>query len=289
MPGGNLRAIRKRISSVKSTRQITRAMKMVSGAKLRRAEERINAFRPYADELMTQVRSLAARSEGLTHPLLEGGVETAPPLFVLITSDRGLCGAFNANVIKQMIYYGEDNHLDLSQAVFYTVGRKAAEQVARRKWTLLGKQTQCPEPPTPEFTGAIVDTLVDAFRQGAVSSVTLVYNQFVNALSQKVTFQPLLPLPLTPQAGASRVEYLAEPEAQQLFDVLLPQAVSAQVERALLDNLAGEHGARMAAMDAASSNASDMIEKLTLNYNRARQAAITSELLDIVNGANAVE
>ena len=285
----NLRAIKTRIVSVKSTQQITRAMKLVSGAKLRRAEERIKRFRPYAAELSTTLEALLAREEGLDHPLMQAGTTTAPPLFVVITSDRGLCGAFNSSVIKKVLSHAEETKLNLKDAVFYTIGRKSTDQARRRNWTTLGKLAPLPEPPTPETVGNIAGVVQDAFLQGAVSSVHLVYNRFVNALTQTVMVRQLLPLTAGSTKASSLVPFLTEPKPHEVLETLAPQLLQAQIEGALLDSIAGEHGARMTAMDAANNNAKDVISKLTLTYNRARQAAITSELLDIVNGANAVD
>ncbi len=285
----NLRAIKKRITSVKSTQQITRAMKMVSGAKLRRAEERVRAFRPYVDELDLTLQSVLAREPELNHPLLQPGSTSAPHLYVLVTSDRGLCGAFNSNVIKQMIFHAEDNNLDLGNLAFYPVGKKGLEQLNRRKWNALATLTDIPEPPDAQWVAELAGNITEAFMDGAVSGVTLVYNQFINALRQEVTFDPLLPLSPGKVEVTNLTPFLAEPKSDELLDELAPRLVAAKLEGMLLDSIAGAHGARMAAMDAASSNASEMIEKLTLQFNRARQAAITGELLDIVNGTNAIE
>lgn len=284
----NLRAIKKRIGSVRNTRQITRAMKMVSGAKFRRAEDRIRGFRPYAHELQNSLETLIARDETISHPLMQAGVEGAPPLFVLVSSDRGLCGAFNTNVFKHTRWTLEDREIAPEAAVFYPIGRKARDFVRRRGWTTLGETVAVPEPPSPDLLVRVADTLTDAFLTGVVSSVTLVYNQFVNALVQKVVVEPFLPLE-RPSDASMQMPHLSEPARDRFADFLLPRLVTARLESVLLDSMAGEHGARMTAMDSASNNASDMIAKLTLTYNRARQAAITSELLDIINGKNAIE
>lgn len=288
MPGGSLRAIRKRISSVRSTQQITRAMKMVSGAKFRRAEERIRAFSPYARELQATLGALAARREMLDHPLFETGTAGAPPLFVVVGSDRGLCGAFNTNVFKQLRWALEDRGIDPKAAVFFGVGRKARDFIRRRGWTELGALSPLPEPPPPDVVAELAATLADAFRHGVVGEVHVVYNHFVNALVQKVQFEPLLPMP-QPTGTDLRVEHLTEPGADELVGRLVPEVFAARLEAILLDSLAGEHGARMTAMDSATKNASQMIGSLTLQYNRARQAAITSELLDIINGTNSID
>jgi len=286
----NLRAIKKRIQSVKNTRQITRAMKMVSGAKFRRAEERVRHFEPYADRFNQATAAILNREEALTHPLLREGISQAPPLVVLVAADRGLCGAFNANVFKAATYHLEDQGIDPADVVFYAVGRKAREFVQRRKWTLFGDLTPVPEPPTPDTICEISAKLSEAFLAGVVGSVTIVYNHFLNALTQRVQTRQLLPLELpAPEQSASLTPPLAEPQAPDLLMELLPRILDLNIERIMLDSLAGEHGARMTAMDSASSNAEDMIDTLTLTYNRARQASITSELLDIINGKNATE
>lgn len=285
----NLRAIRTRINSVKSTQQITRAMKLVSGAKLRRAEERIKRFRPYAAELSVTLEALLSREEGLDHPLLQTGVQAAPPMLVVVTSDRGLCGAFNSNIIKKVLSHADENKIDVANAVFFTIGRKAVDQARRRGWHTLGSLAPLPEPPTPEVISGIAGTIQEAFLKGVVSSVHVIYNCFVNALTQTVQVRQLLPLSAGAGQSDNRMPFLTEPKPHQVLEMLVPQLLEAQVEGALLDSIAGEHGARMTAMDAANNNAKEVIAKLTLNYNRARQANITSELLDIVNGANAVD
>jgi F-type H+-transporting ATPase subunit gamma len=288
MPGGNLRTIRKRITSVRSTQQITRAMKMVSGAKFRRAEERVRTFLPYARELETTLGALAARRETLTHPLLEAGVDGAPPLFVVVGSDRGLCGAFNTNVFKQLRYTLEDRGIDPKDAVFYPIGRKSRDFIRRRGWTVLGALAPLPEPPTADVVAELAAALADAFRSGVVGEVHVVYNHFVNALVQKVQIEPLLPMPQA-TGTLTHVPHLTEPGAEALAQRLVPEVFASRLETILLDSLAGEHGARMTAMDSATKNASEMIGGLTLQYNRARQAAITSELLDIINGTNSID
>lgn len=287
----NLRAIKKRIGTVRNTQQITRAMKLVSGAKLRRAEERVRAFRPYADELRQTLTSLVARGEGLQHPLLQPGSSQAPRLYVLVSSDRGLCGAFNSNIIRTTLRHLEEEGLSPNDVVFYTVGRKSTEQAKRRGWQTLGSVAPLPEPPSPELVARIAGDLTEAFLAGAVGQVRIVYNQFINALTQRVDVAPLLPLSsdVEQPSGGAQIPYLTEPDPSGVLQALAPRLVEAQVEGALLDSIAGEHGARMTAMDSATTNASDMIHRLTLTYNRARQAAITSELLDIINGANSID
>ncbi|RMF19366.1 MAG: F0F1 ATP synthase subunit gamma, partial [Candidatus Dadabacteria bacterium] len=167
----NLRAIKKRIGTVRNTQQITRAMKLVSGAKLRRAEERVRAFRPYADELRQTLTSLVARGEGLQHPLLQPGSSQAPRLYVLVSSDRGLCGAFNSNIIRTTLRHLEEEGLSPNDVVFYTVGRKSTEQAKRRGWQTLGSVAPLPEPPSPELVARIAGDLTEAFLAGAVGQV----------------------------------------------------------------------------------------------------------------------
>jgi F-type H+-transporting ATPase subunit gamma len=288
----SLRDIRKRIKSVKSTRQITKAMKMVSAAKLRKAQEAIMAARPYAQTLEALISELVSRVEpgSISHPLLvERPVKKAE--VILVTSDRGLAGGFNANVSKSAWRYLKEDGAKLEKHFITTLGKKGGDYLRARGYTIrkewagvLGKVT---------YAGA-ADVAAEAskrFLAGEVDAVYLAYNEFISAISQKVTFMRLLPFETSKKAntGGALVDYKYEPNPQAVLDALVPQALNTRIFRALLESAASEHGARMSAMENATKNAGEMISSLTLFYNRTRQAAITKELMEIVSGAEALK
>ncbi|TLM66612.1 MAG: ATP synthase F1 subunit gamma [Deltaproteobacteria bacterium] len=290
----SLKAIKKRISSVKNTRQITKAMKMVSAAKLRRAQEAVVAARPYADKVQQVLASLARREDQEAHPLLaQRGKGKA--LIVLVTSDRGLCGGFNANVSKTVERHVRANPDGYEQIDLLLIGRKGNDYLKRRPGMTIFKVYE-------NFLGTgqvsyapaslIGKELVELFENAQYDAVFLAYNAFRSAISQEPRIVPLLPVVADggDEAGDEHLtDYLYEPSASAVLDQLLPKYVEVQIFRAFLESVASEHGARMSAMDSASKNASEMIGKLTLQYNRARQAAITKELMEIISGAEAIK
>ncbi|KFA87365.1 ATP synthase F1 subunit gamma [Archangium violaceum] len=300
----SLRDIRKRIRSVKNTRQITKAMKMVSAAKLRKAQDAIIAARPYAQMLDQIISDLTTRSGGeeLAHPLL-----TSRPVrkveLLLLTSDRGLAGGFNSNVIRRasrFLYENSGVEIEVS-----TVGRKGNDffrqrgQKMRKDFGYLFQRL--------DYTHAsqVAEEMSARFLKGEVDAVYVVYNEFLSAISQKVSLAQLLPLqtlsvgaPTAAQVGQSApvaaptpalVDFKYEPARQDVLDRLVPQAVAIKLYRSLLESVASEHGSRMSAMENATSNASDMIASLSLTYNRTRQAVITKELMEIVSGAESLK
>ncbi len=297
----SLRDIRKRIRSVKNTQQITKAMKMVAAAKLRRAQEAIIAARPYAQMLDQIIADLAARSEGLAHPLLATR-EAKRVELVVLTSDRGLAGGFNSNVIRRATRFLFENEKSLEKIQLSTIGRKGNEFFKRRSVELRRDYPGLYAKVTYRKAADVAEELAANYLAGRVDAVYLVYNEFVSAISQKVTLTQMLPLqtfgPAAPAAGAgagaaapagAQVDFKYEPDQQAVLNRLVPQALAIKFYRALLESVASEHGARMSAMENATSNASDMIGKLTLFYNRTRQAAITKELMEIVSGAEALK
>ncbi|HZI13556.1 MAG TPA: ATP synthase F1 subunit gamma [Myxococcus sp.] len=297
----SLRDIRKRIRSVKNTRQITKAMKMVSAAKLRKAQDAILAARPYAETLDQIISDLAARSgdESLAHPLL-----TARPVrkveLLLLTSDRGLAGGFNSNVIRRANRFLYEN-TSLERIQLSTVGRKGNDFFRNRGQAIRKDFGGLYQRLNYAAASGVAGELVAAYLNGEVDAVHIVYNEFVTAITQKVTVAQLLPLQTlgagqgaAPGGATTRdpvalVDFKYEPDRQAVLDRLVPQAVNIKVYRALLESVASEHGARMSAMENATSNASDMIGSLTLTYNRTRQAVITKELMEIVSGAEALK
>jgi F-type H+-transporting ATPase subunit gamma len=285
----NLRDLVRRIQSVKGTQQITKAMKMVAAAKLRRAQDAISQARPWADTLSHVLANVAARTE-FSHPLLEAH-EGERTWVVVVSSDKGLCGSFNTNILRAV-----EKDLEAErwpEVELAVVGRKASDYFRRRRWNLVIDDRETMSALTAEAGPRLGKRFIEAFTSGEVDSVWLVYNSFVNMIRQDLVVDRLLPIePPTVAEEAkddSRVDYLYEPDARTLLAELLPRHVETQVQRALLDSAAAEQASRMTSMDAATRNAGDMIDALTMLYNRTRQAAITKELIEIVSGAQALE
>jgi F-type H+-transporting ATPase subunit gamma len=286
----SLRDIRKRIRSVKNTRQITKAMKMVSAAKLRRAQEGVISARPYAQTLDAVMGALMARVEpgSVGHPLLARR-EVKKVELVVVTSDRGLAGGFNANITRKALrYLAENKGLEVSVS---TIGRKGADFLRGRGVPLRKDNPGVWQKVNYPTAAAIAGELSQRFLSGEVDAVILMYNEFVSAIAQVPSAVQLLPFEAKvaeTRSGASQVDYTYEPSAQAVLEKLVPQAVAVKVLRALLESAAAEHAARMTAMENATRNAGDMIGSLTLFYNRSRQALITKELVEIVSGAEAL-
>ena len=289
----SLRDIRRRIGSVKSTQQITKAMKMVAAAKLRRAQEAITRARPYATLLEQALHRVAARSGGegqAGHPLLAERPMRVVEL-VVITSDRGLAGGFNANIVRRAQRFAVENDGKFQNILVSTIGRKGRDSARARKVPI--RQDYTGVLSRLEFTKAkeISEEYSRRFLDGEIDGVFLLYTEFKSAISQRVVLKQFLPIetgPADESAGAS-VDFLYEPSRQKLLADLMPRHLAVQVWRALLDSAASEHGARMTAMEAATKNAGELIGSLTLQYNRARQAYITKELMEIVSGAEALK
>jgi len=283
----NILDIRRRIRSVKNTQQITKAMKMVSAAKLRRAQERVMSARPYAQKILSVLNSLVTRSEGQTHPLLEdrGGERIQ---VVVITADKGLCGAFNSNIIKAaQNFISEHRHRQLT---LNCVGRKGRDFFRKGSLPLAHESVNIFARLDYSHAKQISATLMEEFSNKEVDAVYLVYNEFKSVIQQRIVVEQLLPIQkLAASEEASLIGYIYEQPANEIFSSLIPKHVEVQVYRALLESAAAEYGARMTAMDAATNNAVDLIDSLTLTMNRARQAGITREIIEIVGGAAALE
>lgn len=291
----SLKAIRKRIGSVKNTRKITRAMKMVAAAKLRRAQDAIIAARPYASALATVVSELAAVAGTDAHPLFEVR-EGKKVAVVAFTSDRGLAGAFNANVIKRTEAFIRDE-LAGHDVELRLIGRKINQYYTRRN-AVIASFDGAPSGATAlQLAGETANRIIDDFTSGKVDRVYVIYNEFKSAISQTTVVKQVLPVAAekvaTPAAGkaagAGSTDYVYEPGKLELLTRLVPLYVQIGLYRAALESIAGEFGARMSAMESATKNAGEMINKLTLQYNRARQASITKELLEIIGGAEALK
>ena len=279
--------IRRRIRSVKNTQQITKAMKMVSAAKLRRAQDRVIAARPYTAlqrKVLTDIAAAAAADErAAENPLLARRAEQRI-LLVLITGDKGLAGAFNTNLIKQaqfiLAHSGTAVTLEL-------IGRKGRDFFRKRGATISGDHVGLAAKVAYSDTAAIAHKAIEMFRNGETDAVYLLYNEFKSVVSQKVTYLRVLPLEMPEQSAP--VDYILAQPAAAMLDELLPKCVEMEFYRALLESAAAEHAARMTAMEAATSNAADMIDRLTLFMNRVRQASITKEIIEVVSGAAAAE
>jgi F-type H+-transporting ATPase subunit gamma len=282
----NVRDIRRRIRSVKNTQQITRAMKMVAAGRLRRAQENVFNARPFANQMLTMLSSVAARTDQSAHPLLmQRPVEKV--LLVLITADRGLCGAFNANLLRAAQNYLSEH--SVQQVSMLAIGRKGRDFFRRRRVRMAGEHTDLSGRVTFAHARTIAAQIADLYTGAEVDAVDLLYNQFKSVLVQRLTVERHLPVrPFQPPLGQAVIEYIYEQPPADIFRALLPHYVETEVYRALLESQAAEFSARMTAMDAATTNAAEIIDALTLNMNRVRQAAITKEIIEIVSGAAAI-
>ena len=277
--------IRRRIRSVKNTQQITKAMKMVSAAKLRRAQEAMFAARPYARKMLEVLGNLAVRAESHAHPLLQDRGDKRVVL-VVITSDKGLCGGFNANIIRTAVrFLAEREGKQLSLAL---LGRKGRDYFKRRQYAVRTEQVGIFQALRFSHARQIAHGIIEGFVKGEFDQVYLVYNEFKSIIQQRVVVDHLLPIERGEiKPDEPELDYIYEPSARGIFSGLLPKFIETQVWHALLESAAAEHSARMTAMDAATTNASDVIESLTLHMNKVRQAAITREIIEVVSGASA--
>jgi F-type H+-transporting ATPase subunit gamma len=287
----SLRDIRTRIGSVKSTRQITKAMKMVAAAKLRRAQDAILKTRPYAmllEQTLSRVASRAAAEEIVAHPLLAPRAQRTAEV-VVITSDRGLAGGFNSNIARRTQRFLTESSDRFERIELATVGRKGRDFFRARKLDVRKDFTGVNTDLRYEKAEAIAAEYTQRYLAGEVDAVFLAYNEFKSAISQKPVVFQLLPIETEPAEAAAGIDFKYEPSREALLADLLPRHVAMQVWRALLESAASEHGARMSAMESATKNAEEMIGLLTLQYNRARQAYVTKELMEIVSGAEALK
>src|SRR5918994_175718 len=282
-----LKIIRKRITSIRNTQQITKAMKMVSAAKLRRAQEAALLARPYADKMNDILTNVSARVSRAAHPLLATREEKRVQL-VLVTSDRGLCGGYNANLVRAAEAFIRTH--GGKEILLAFVGRKGADYYRRRRGETGERYLNFLSTPAEELAAVIGEKLINRFVDGETDAVYLIYSHFRSALSQVPTVEKILPVALSEsQEPEQLTEYLYEPGAEELLSSLLPKITEIKIQRALLEAAASEHGARMTAMDSATTNASKMMGSLTLQMNRARQASITRELMEIVGTAEALK
>ena len=285
-----LRDIKRRIRAVNNTRQITKAMKMVAAAKLRKSQTRMLEMRPYADKMNAVLRSLARGAESAAHPLLAFRPRKTIEVLV-ITSDRGLCGAFNSNILKTAQKVVAEMRKDNFEVVFSVIGKKAADFCKRRNMPVRGSWTGLSGRVTYPHAQEVANDIIENYIGETVDEVVLIYNEFKSVISQQVSVKRLLPLvsPETEEESEPAMDFLYEPSQEEIFNVLLPKNVEIQIFRALLESQASEEAARMTAMGNATKNADDMVGNLTLQYNKARQASITKELMDIVGGVEALK
>jgi F-type H+-transporting ATPase subunit gamma len=288
----NLKEVRIRITSVQSTQQITKAMKMVSAAKLKRATNAIIQLRPYANKLKDILANLSASLEGSSSPFIQER-EPNKVLIVVVSSNRGLAGAFNMNVIKatnSLIAEKYSSQYENGNVQIVSIGKKAQDFYQKRNYNVIGNNDEVYSDLTFENVTKITESIMAGFIKGKFDKVELVYNHFRNAAVQVVTTEQLLPLQKTEEntVSKSNVDYILEPSQQEIVEQLIPKSIKIQLYRAVLDSHASEHGARMTSMDKATENAGDLLKALKLAYNQARQAAITTELTEIVSGAAAL-
>jgi F-type H+-transporting ATPase subunit gamma len=289
----NLKEVRNRIKSVSSTQQITKAMKMVSAAKLKRATNAIVQLRPYANKLKDLLANLSESLEDGSSPYLQER-EPVRVLVVVVSSNRGLAGAFNANVIKtanNLIAEKYSKQLAAGNVSIVAIGKKSQEFYERRKYNVIGNNNDLYLDLNFENASKITESIMEGFVNGKYDRVELVYNHFRNAAVQFLIAEQLLPVPKPEKKEAikaANVDYILEPNQQEIVEQLIPKNIKIQLYRAVLDSNASEHGARMTAMDKATENAGELLKALKLSYNQARQAAITTELTEIVSGAAAL-
>ena len=289
----NLKEVRIRIASVQSTQQITKAMKMVSAAKLKRATNAIVQLRPYATKLKEILGNLSASLEGGSSPFIEER-EPNKVLIVVVSSNRGLAGAFNMNVIKttnNLIAEKYSDQLKNGNVSIVAIGKKSQDFYEKRNYKVIGNNNEVYTALTFENVTKITEAIMIGFENGDYDKVELVYNRFKNAAVQILTTEQLLPLPkaeTTTETKSTNVEYILEPNQEDIVKQLIPKSIKIQLYKAVLDSHASEHGARMTSMDKATENAGDLLKALKLSYNQARQAAITTELTEIVSGAAAL-
>jgi F-type H+-transporting ATPase subunit gamma len=281
----NMRDIKRRIRSVQNTKQITKAMEMVAAAKLRRAQGRAEASRPYAEKMREVITSIAAGSKGINHPMMVNR-EIKKTGYLVITSDRGLAGGYNGNLLRKLVQTIRQRHKSEDEYVIFVIGRKGRDFIKKRNYPLAGEAIGLSDSPDFVDIKDIATKAVNMFSDELYDELYLYYNEFVSAISQVPTEKRLLPL----EEQGSDVEvsnYEYEPSPEGVLEVLLPKYAETLIFSALLDAKASEQGARMTAMGNATKNASEMISSLTLKFNRARQASITQEISEIVAGANA--
>ena len=280
----NLKEIRNRIASVSSTMQITSAMKMVSAAKLKKAQDAITAMRPYADKLTELLQNLSATLDADSGSKFSDQRDVKNVLIVAITSNRGLCGAFNSNIIKQANVVAESYDANVSVVA---IGKKANDALSKNL-EVISNQSAVYDELTFDTVAGIAEMLMEQFESKAVDKIEIIYNKFKNAATQEVMTEQFLPIEPLENDTNVNLDYIFEPSKEEIVETLIPKSLKTQLFKAIRDSFASEHGARMTAMHKATDNATELRDQLKLTYNKARQAAITNEILEIVGGAEAL-
>ncbi len=281
------RDIKRRIKSVKSTQQITRTMEMVATSKLKRAQDRLVASRPYGGEVKSFIRELVASNPSVSHPLLERREDENRIAILLLTSNRGLCGAFNTNLIKRAYGLYEDLKGQGKEVSLSIAGKKGVSFFRFRQHAIEREYTELPELPSPDDVAGIADRFISLFSSGEIDKLMLIYNHFRSPVEQRPLIETVLPIPV-PESVEERSEYIMEPFPEEILGRLLPLYVHASIRMSLVESTTSEQGARRTAMKSATDNAEEMITYLVRSYNKARQAQITQEISEIVGGANAL-
>ena len=282
----NLKEIRIRIGSVSSTMQITSAMKMVSAAKLKKAQDAITAMRPYSTKLSELMKSFSGAS-GSTSKSYTESRELSNVLVIAISSNRGLCGAFNANISKEIAVFKTQQKFKSSKIDFLTIGKKINDTLSKTD-TIIQNNSEVFEDLNYENVSQIADQLIEFFVSKKYDHIEIVYNSFKNAATQIIKSEQFLPIPINESEGSENLDYIFEPSLESIANTLIPKSLKMQLFKAIRDSFASEHGARMTAMHKATDNASELRDELKLTYNKARQASITNEILEIVGGAEAL-
>ena len=287
-----LRDIKRRIVGVKNTQKITKAMKMVATAKLRRAQQRIINARPYAGKISEMLSHLVTQEEIASNPFLKS-VKVENVCVIVVTSDRGLCGAFNTNIIKEAVrYINEEQKTGEVKTKLFTVGKKATDYFSKRDYKVIAKETGLFSSLEINSALQIYNEVLSGFEKKEFERVVVIYNQFVSMVQQKIIVEQILPIPIKADNANRKSDsenYIFEPDQRMIFNYLLPKQLKAQFWKILLESNAAELGARMTAMDNATTNAQELIRTLNITYNKERQASITKEILEIVSGANALK
>ncbi len=282
----NLKEIRNRISSVSSTMKITSAMKMVSAAKLKKAQDAITAMRPYANKLTELLQSLSATLDGDSGSKFSNQREVKKVLIVAINSNRGLCGGFNSNILKESVKLAKDVYAN-QDVSFVAIGKKANDALSKN-FNVISNHNDVFDDLTFNNVAEIAQTLMDKFEEGEFDKIELVYNKFKNAATQIIMTEQFLPIVPAESETNLNLDYIFEPSKVEIVETLIPKSLKTQLYKAVRDSFASEHGARMTAMHKATDNATELRDELKLTYNKARQAAITNEILEIVGGAEAM-
>ena len=281
----NIKEIKTRIESVKNTKQITNAMKMVAAANLRKAQDRIIKARPYANHVNDMLRTLKYKNSSNTHPLLEDAEETGKTALVVVTSDRGLCGSFNSQIIKKALEYIKEN----PDADIICIGKKGYDFIKKRSDKIIKPYLNLFNEMNFSISKDVAQQIIDLFLDQDYNKIEVLYNEFKSAIQQNIIIKQLLPIIPIESEDMSKLDYLYEPDEDTIIEELGRKYVNVDVWRIMLESSAAEQGARMTAMDSATDNAAELIDTLTLTYNRARQAAITTEIIEIASGAEAIQ